>query len=415
MNLRSRWAASPLTVRVQLLLYAFNLALGALWLPVILIGPGASPAGHRLLGILVLFGMYVALGVGVARQRFPVLLDLALVMCAYGVACSVPDPPDALGVLYFALWLRGLIGSWRRTLIAGAAFGAAFAASVVTGGAPLHRDAGVFIPQGIGLLAASAITAFLRENLLIGERSLAAEHALAERLQRESDFKSELLAVMSHELRTPLNSILGFAEILERDQEQLSPKQQRYVGHILTGGNNLLAIVNDALDLTEAEAGRIQIRPTDFLIDDPIRDAVTRLLPSAAERGVTVACHGEPMRVHADPLRTEQVILNLVSNAIKFTKAGGSVLISQDRVAQSVRVTVSDTGVGIPTDQLERIFEPFSQVDMGRSRTAQGTGLGLALTRRLVESMNGTLSVSSRVGEGSSFAFSLPAAGEQAG
>ena len=231
-------------------------------------------------------------------------------------------------------------------------------------------------------------------------------------LATASRHKGEFLATMSHELRTPLNSILGFAQLLQvGDFGGLTSRQARYVENILASGTHLLSLINDVLDLTKVESGHIALHSETVSIADAFDQSLAKLRPLAEAKGIEVQAFAGPrLAVRADARRLQQVLLNLLSNAIKFTAEGGLVRLEAGAAGAGVAVTVTDTGVGIPDDQLDTIFERFVQLGAGRTRIQEGTGLGLSLSRNLVELMGGTLAVRSRLGEGSSFTLTLPGA-----
>ena len=229
-------------------------------------------------------------------------------------------------------------------------------------------------------------------------------------LETTSRHKSEFLANMSHELRTPLNAIIGFSQVLrERMFGPLNPKQEEYVDDILTSGNHLLALINDGLDLSKVEAGQFELEVAPFSLWDALERGVVMVREQATKDGVQVAlAEGNPeLDVEGDERRIRQVIFNLLSNAVKFTPAGGAVDISAAKVNGEVRVSVTDTGPGIAVEDRVRIFEEFQQADAGAAQS-EGTGLGLALSKRLIELHGGRIWVDSQVGKGSTFVFTLP-------
>jgi signal transduction histidine kinase len=233
-------------------------------------------------------------------------------------------------------------------------------------------------------------------------------------LERASRLKSEFLANMSHELRTPLNAVNGFSELLlEETYGPLLPKQRRYVDNVLASGKHLLQLINDILDLSKIEAGRMDVRHEEFSLRQAIESAVSVIQPLAQKKGLTVDVTIEEGldAVHLDPGKTKQILYNLMSNAVKFTDTGG-IQISATRPAvapQWVEVVVADTGIGIRPEDQTRIFREFEQVDGSHARRYEGTGLGLALTRRLVELQGGSIRVDSAIGKGSRFVVRLPA------
>jgi signal transduction histidine kinase len=216
---------------------------------------------------------------------------------------------------------------------------------------------------------------------------------------------------MSHELRTPLNSVLGFAQLLAREAE-LSERQRRYVSHIMEGGSHLLGAIDDILDLDRIGAGKAELHLEPLSLPPLLESAVERLNPLAAASGVRVYSFitGSP-ELHSDHRRLSQIIGNLLSNAIKFTPDGGQVVVAAEVVDSTVEIAVTDTGMGIPLADQERIFDPFAQVDSRLSRSHSGTGLGLSLSRRLATLLGGELTVSSVVGSGSTFRLVMPLAG----
>jgi len=229
-------------------------------------------------------------------------------------------------------------------------------------------------------------------------------------LETASRHKSEFLANMSHELRTPLNAILGFSQVLEQKLfGELNPKQEEYVGDILSSGNHLLSLINDVLDLSKVEAGQIELEVEPFSLRESVERAVAMVRERASKNGVAVGTEIQPevQVVEADERRIRQVLFNLLSNAAKFTPSGGRIDVTAVRVAGEIEVAVSDTGPGIaPADQ-DRIFEEFQQTEVG-AKQREGTGLGLALSRRLVELHGGRIWVESELGSGSRFVFTLP-------
>jgi signal transduction histidine kinase len=237
------------------------------------------------------------------------------------------------------------------------------------------------------------------------------------RLYREvevaSQHKSDFLANMSHELRTPLNAIIGFSQVLrERMVGDVNAKQAEYLDDILASGNHLLSLINDVLDLSKVEAGQVELEVAPFSLQEALERGVAMVRERATRSGVQVVLATDPEIdvVLGDERRIRQVIFNLLSNAVKFTPADGLVDVRTARVNGEVRVTVADTGPGIPGDDLRRIFEEFQQTEAGIAQ-GEGTGLGLALSKRLVELHGGRIWVESTLGRGSTFAFALPAEG----
>ncbi len=218
---------------------------------------------------------------------------------------------------------------------------------------------------------------------------------------RANQAKSEFLSRMSHELRTPLNAILGFAQLLEMDS--LNPEQSEGVAHILKGGRHLLGLINEVLDIARIEAGRLDLSLEAVSVDEVVRESLDLIAPLAAEGNIGAETAPASGFVLADRQRLKQVLLNLLSNAVKYNRRRGTVALSFENMpAGRLRIKVSDTGPGIAPERLERLFIPFERLGAEQSGV-EGTGLGLALSKRLVEAMGGTLGVESMPGQGSTF------------
>ncbi|MDM7914322.1 MAG: ATP-binding protein, partial [Candidatus Eisenbacteria bacterium] len=233
-----------------------------------------------------------------------------------------------------------------------------------------------------------------------------------ERVIEASRLKSEFLASVSHELRTPLNAILALSELLEDGMcGELSLEQKTHIAMIHRSGGGLLRLINDILDLSKIEAGKLEFRFAACDIGANLARRAREMAPLAAERGIELRLAIAPgPRVLVDSGRICQILLNLLGNAIKFTEMGYVEVSSRvDRQAHQLRVAVRDTGIGIPPEHLEAIFQQFRQVDDSPSRRFGGTGLGLTISRRLAEKMGGTIEVESGVGRGSTFTLTLPA------
>ena len=232
-------------------------------------------------------------------------------------------------------------------------------------------------------------------------------------LEIASRHKSEFLASMSHELRTPLNAVIGFSEVLlDRLFGEVNDKQVEYLEDIRDSGRHLLELLNEILDLSKVEAGRMELELGDASLREALEHGVAMVRERASRQGLSLDVAVDPGVdvVVADPLRLKQVILNLLTNAVKFTPSGGRVEARARRVGGEVQVSVEDSGIGIAEDQLERIFESFQQGPRSVSGAAEGTGLGLTLSKRIVELHGGRLWVESRLGHGSTFTFAIPGA-----
>jgi signal transduction histidine kinase len=230
-------------------------------------------------------------------------------------------------------------------------------------------------------------------------------------LEAANRHKDEFLASMSHELRTPLNAVIGFSEVLlERMFGELNDKQEEYLNDILASGRHLLSLINDILDLAKIEAGRMELDLEEFELAQAIDNAVVLVRERATRKGLVLetALGPELGSVRGDQRKVKQVLLNLLSNAVKFTPEGGRVAVHAQRLDGSVEVSVSDTGIGIAAEDQDVVFEEFRQVGTDYAKKHEGTGLGLTLSRKFVELHGGHITVKSRLGEGSTFTFTLP-------
>jgi signal transduction histidine kinase len=228
-------------------------------------------------------------------------------------------------------------------------------------------------------------------------------------LETASRHKSDFLATMSHELRTPLNAIIGFSEVLHEQMfGELNERQLAYVDDVLEAGRHLLSLINDVLDLAKIEAGRMELERSQVDLPQLLRSAVSMHSERADRGGITLALMADPaeISIDADERRVRQIVFNLLSNAVKFTPAGGRVDVSARLDDGRVEIAVADTGPGISSEHLDTIFEEFEQATDGKQ--AEGTGLGLPLSRKLVELHGGRLWVESEPGRGSTFRFTLP-------
>ncbi len=221
--------------------------------------------------------------------------------------------------------------------------------------------------------------------------------------------KSDFLASMSHELRSPLNTIMGYTQLLtEEAVGALNDKQRRFLGHIGKDSQHLLNLINDILDLSKIEAGHLELQHQSCELQALLDDVLAMILPMAAAKQISVEHQKHPGAVvWGDPLRAKQAIVNLLSNAVKFTPSNGSVTVSARQMHSHVAITIADTGIGIPVEHREAIFQRFQQVGATTTGAREGTGLGLAITKSLVEQMGGRIWVESEVNRGSRFTFTL--------
>jgi signal transduction histidine kinase len=215
---------------------------------------------------------------------------------------------------------------------------------------------------------------------------------------------------MSHELRTPLNAIIGFSEVLsQRMFGEINDKQAEYLSDILESGRHLLSLINDILDLSKIEAGRMELESTEFNLPTTIENALILVRERAQRHGITLGDTVDERlgTIRGDERKVKQVLLNLLSNALKFTPEGGQIDVRAELRDGTAEISVRDTGVGIAPEDQEAVFEEFRQVGIA-SKKVEGTGLGLAISRKFIELHGGRIWVESQVGKGSTFAFTLP-------
>ncbi|HLN48996.1 MAG TPA: ATP-binding protein [Steroidobacteraceae bacterium] len=304
-----------------------------------------------------------------------------------------------VGVVGIDMWVRDFdarIASIRRAGIV--AFAAVALMSVLAG----------FVVMRLSRTAQRAKRRDRVVQLRLAEAKKNAE-ARAQRAQAASRAKSELLAVMSHEIRTPISGVLGFANRLL--DTPLNPEQREFAETVQRSGDALLTVLNDVLDYSKMEAGRMTVEQIDMSLQSVFDRVRAILQPAALERGVVMNIEYDarlPKYIKGDPARTQQVLLNLAGNAVKFTD-GGVVLISAEQLDSThVKISVTDSGIGIADEQLATLFQSFAQADTSIARRFGGTGLGLAISKTLVELMGGEIGVHSRPGAGSTFWFVLP-------
>ena len=270
-----------------------------------------------------------------------------------------------------------------------------------------RREPGEFAPGVVNLLqtfASQSVLAILNARLFREVKAKSLE------LEAASLHKSEFLANMSHELRTPLNAIIGFSEVLsERMFGEINDKQAEYLSDILESGRHLLSLINDILDLSKIEAGRMELEPTEIDLRGVVENALTLIRERAQRRGIRLerTIDKGVGSIRADERKVKQVLLNLLSNALKFTPEGGEIRVRAALRDGMAEISVTDTGVGIAPEDQQAVFEEFRQVGTSEKK-AEGTGLGLAISRKFIELHGGRIWVESQVGMGSTFAFMLP-------
>jgi signal transduction histidine kinase len=286
---------------------------------------------------------------------------------------------------------------------------------------PLYREE---LPVGTIMLRRQVVRSFSEREVellktfgdqaviaLQNERLFREIQEKGEQLEIANQHKSEFLANMSHELRTPLNAIIGFSEVLiERIFGDLNDKQDDYLRDIHSSGKHLLTLINDILDLSKVEAGRMELEPVAFDLATAISNAMTLVRERAHRHDIKLALRADPSlgEIIADERKFKQILVNLLSNAVKFTPDGGRVDVSARRDHGNIVVAVRDTGIGIAAEDQAAVFEEFRQVGRDDASRQEGTGLGLALTRRFVELHGGEIWLESELGKGSTFSFTIP-------
>ncbi len=378
-------------------------------------------------------GRGVAVGCAVAAS-FAVIFRLragrlsmrtiVLIMALGNVALSSANyfsgpyaPRSVLIYLWMAVVVYGFFPRWAGVLH-GALFAAGFATVLAFQKGPSDLTARPIAAWAISMATVLGIGAFLswlvervRRLAVTEDESRREAERVNEELEVVSRHKTEFLSNMSHELRTPLNAVIGFSEVLE-DQlfGELNERQLDYTNDILTSGRHLLALINDILDLAKVEAGRMELDIEKVAVAGVIEAGMTMVRERATLHGITLEAAVEPDvgEIAADERKVRQVLFNLLSNAVKFTPAGGQVRVSARRADNEVEIEVADTGVGIETAELDRVFQAFEQVAAVSVAAHEGTGLGLALARRFVELHGGRIWVESEPGRGSEFTFRLP-------
>jgi PAS domain S-box-containing protein len=280
----------------------------------------------------------------------------------------------------------------------------------------LHARATVAYERD-GRVITNGILSDITARKVTEEQNVALRRALEDtnrELQRASQMKSQFLASMSHELRTPLNAIVGFSDLLaDETAGPLNDKQKRFVNHVRTGSSHLLRLINDVLDISKIEAGQMELHVEDLALQDVLPEVLSLVKPLAMQGNVRLESSGVSVHLRGDRVRLKQVLYNLLSNAIKFTPPGGEVKVEAHQKHAFTYISVTDTGVGIRSEDQGKIFEEFRQVGDSSKGIKEGTGLGLAITSRIVTLHGGEIWVESEPGKGSRFTFTMPSSAQQ--
>lgn len=399
--------------------------LGALIVGVVINGLSLSPGWvlglNLLLASAVLYNGIVtwALHRGIWDPRLPfVTSTLDVLYVTVGCALTGGLLSD-IRYLYFLIPITvALRFNLRMSLLMGGISSVLYLSQALPGGISLPelRVALIFIlylmlaALAVGILADLVVRSRNDMETQVRERTADLERANAELLALDR-MKDEFLSILSHELRTPINAITGFGSILDDEVAgPLTDKQHQYLRKILGGANVLLNLVNDLLDMSQIQAGRFTIAPRSFAFEDVVREVVSNLESLIEQRRHRLEVDIEPLMVVADKQRVGQVLTNILTNAIKFTPDGGDISLRAMANEGLLRVEISDTGPGICSEDTGKLFQPFTQLDMSSTRQVGGTGLGLSISKALVEAHGGEIGVTSALGKGSTFWFTLPLA-----
>jgi signal transduction histidine kinase len=337
----------------------------------------------------------------------PIREDPALRTLVVGRATDAPDP----------------LGRGRRLLASALVRDTPWQVVAVRDPSLLERETDAALLQltafrialvGIVLLGSYLLARVTRRVVLQRKALAASNERIADanrQLAAATEAKTRFLANMSHELRTPLNAIIGFADVLgQRMFGELNAKQSDYLADISTSGRHLLNLVNEVLDLSKVEAGRMELEPSEFAVADTIRGALAFVRERATHHGIALTDESPANlgTLVADERKVRQVLLNLLSNAVKFTPDGGAIGVRARRSDGEIQVSIRDTGIGIAPEDQAKVFDEFQQVGRPSDRSREGTGLGLTLAKRFIELHGGRIWIESELGKGTTFTFAIP-------
>ena len=388
---------------------------------------GRAGVDEMMVAMLAVFVLTYALShtSGFLRHQQAIMLTGACVLSAVltGFASLLGERQALTWFLSLMVMHTLVIYSITRLRFPAATLGGWFTAAIYLGylastGALPDRNltfqaASLVVANAAGMLVCYQMDLYVRREFVamrLRERAELEARRARGQAEAATQAKSEFLANMSHELRTPLNAIIGFSEVLhERMFGDLNEKQAEYARDIHDSGRHLLSLINDILDLSKIEAGRMELDVATFDLPSAIDNAATLVRERASRHGMALTCDVDPRlgEFSGDERKFKQIMVNLLSNAVKFTPDGGRITVSARAKGPLVEVAVRDTGIGIAPEDLPRVFEEFRQVGDASARKAEGTGLGLALTKRFVELHGGSIHVESALGRGSTFTFTL--------
>ena len=389
---------------------------GVPWLPEMTKWYAASALGMLVVCPSLLIWLTPALVERPTEAQFRLSVLLALVLAVTSLVVFRLGDPDFLFItfpmLLLLVWHRGLVGASVGSVVM-IVVGLIDTLAIGGGGAiaALHQDQAdpAHLIRALQIyLGALTLSSLPLAVVLADQRRLAAE------LSRVAEARSEFLAAMSHEIRTPMTGVLGMVDLI--DAEQPSQRQQQQLASIRASGRHLLNVLNDILDFSRIETGRLELEAIDFSLPTLLEQVQQALQPLARERGIELSvglANRSPPIVRGDPTRLRQILLNLAGNAIKFTPRGSVVVLAAQCPAERgacFRFEVRDTGIGIAEEHRAHIFDAFTQADHSTTRRYGGSGLGLAISKRLVDAMGGEIGVDSTLGEGSLFWFEVPLA-----
>jgi signal transduction histidine kinase len=370
--------------------------------------------------ILLVWGSTPRSRVDPKRRWEALALGVSVIVASLLIFGGPPGPPTATGkfaqaYMFFPLLIWAALRFGQRGAVSTAFIVSVIAISgTAMGHGPFVRPALYQSLIALQTFMGIAAATFLVLGATISERRRAEEEMrLAHARAAEANLaKAEFLAVMSHELRTPLNAISGYVDLMSLGVDgSLSEKQRTSLTRIQLNQQHLLSLIDDVLSFAKIEAGRLRIDVQRVLVHDVIETLEPIVQPELQKKSLSYSCDpcDNSLSVRADPEKLRQILLNFLANAIKFTAQGGRIRIGAERQGEYVRIWVSDTGIGIPDDQMARVFEPFFQVEQGPTRRYPGIGLGLAIARDLARAMDGEVLLQSTFGEGSTISLRLPA------